>query len=89
MSETPPPVPPPAYRPRKRLPIETQRIGAGSNVRRTGVVIYAILVLMLAGMAFYMGAIERHPLTSPYVAGPAVGAAWFALRLFMTLAPRA
>lgn len=84
MSEKPPPL----YRPQRRQSYEPQRIGGASNVRRVGGVVYAILALLLAGVAVYMAVIERHPLASPYVAAPAVGAAWFALRLFMTMAPR-
>jgi hypothetical protein len=74
-------------RAKARLPFEP-RAALGGGVRRVGAAVYGVLVAGLAVVAVYMGAIVGHPLTSPYVAAPAVGAAWFGLRLFMTLAPR-
>jgi hypothetical protein len=60
----------------------------GAAARRAGVIVYGALIAILIGVAYYMAAVQGHPLTSPYVAAPAVGAAWFALRLLMTMAPR-
>jgi hypothetical protein len=81
--------PPPLPRVKARLPF-TQRPGArgAGAMRPASLAIYTVLALGLAGLALYMGAIARHPLTSAYVIAPAVGAAWFGLRLFMTLAPK-
>ena len=76
----------PPYRTKSRLPFDPQPFKGG--LRRGAVFIYGVLAVGLAGLAIYMGAIERHPLTSPYVLAPGVGAIWFGLRLFMTLAPR-
>jgi len=44
---------------------------------------YSLLTLCLVGLAVYMAFFERHPLDSPFVIAPAIGALWFALRLFM------
>lgn len=74
--------------PKRRAPLEPLRPGGG-RARGAGLVIYGALVVLLAGVAVYMGMVEQRPLDSPYVIAPAVGAAWFGLRLFMTLAPRA
>lgn len=60
----------------------------GGGLKRASLAIYTVLVVVLIGVAVYMGAIVGHPLTSPYVVAPVVGALWFGLRLFMTLAPR-
>jgi hypothetical protein len=45
---------------------------------------YAIATVGLAGLALYMALVEGHEPMSAYVAGPAIGAVWFALRTFMT-----
>ena len=84
----PPRSPPPAgpgY-PRSRLPFETNI--TGSVVQRSSVVLYGLLALALAGTALYMGLLQHMPLTSAYVVAPAIGAAWFALRVFMMIAPK-
>ncbi len=82
MSDKPPHLP----GTRSRLPFEPQPFKGG--LRRGAVFIYGVLAVGLAGLAVYMGVLQHHPLTSPYVLAPGVGAIWFALRLFMTLAPR-
>ena len=82
MSETPPPNLPP----RRKLAVE-QPLG-GSNVRRGAVWIYAALTVSLVAVAFYMAVIEGRELASGYVAGPAIGAVWFGLRLFMVSTKR-
>lgn len=83
MSEEPPPRLP---RTKARLPFEERPFKG--VVQRGAVFLYAVLALGLAGLAIYMGVLQHHPLTSPYVLAPGVGAIWFALRLLMTLAPR-
>lgn len=82
MSETPPPFLPP----RRKLAVE-QPLG-GSNVRRGAVWVYAALTLSLVGVALYMALVEQRELASGYVAGPAIGALWFGLRLFMVSTKR-
>lgn len=82
MSEKPPPLP----GTRTRLPFDPQPFKGG--LRRGAVFVYGVLAVGLAGLAFYMGTVQHHPLTSPYVLAPGVGAIWFALRLFMTLGAR-
>jgi hypothetical protein len=72
-----------------RLPFE-QRAGTlqAGPARRGSIILYGLLVVALVGVAVYMRVLVGHPLDSPYVAAPAVGALWFGLRLFMSLAPR-
>lgn len=87
MSETPPTDPPSGLpRVRTRLPFEEKPFGGA--VQRGAVFFYALLAIGLAGLALYMGGVLRHPLTSPYVIAPAVGAAWFGLRVLMLLRPK-
>jgi hypothetical protein len=81
----PPPSPPYGIKPRKRLDIE-QPIGAG--IRFGPVLLYGLLVIALAGAAIYGAAIAHYPLTSGYVAAPAIGALWFTVRVFMMLNSR-
>jgi hypothetical protein len=50
-----------------------------------GTWLYAVLACGFAAVAVYMGLVLRLPLTSGYVAGPAVGALWFGLRLIMVV----
>ncbi len=73
---------PPNLPPRKRLDVE-QPIGVGGAAQRGAVFVYAIVTVALIGVGLYMALIEQRPLTSPWVAAPAIGAVWFALRLFM------
>jgi hypothetical protein len=79
VSETPPPELPQ----RKKLAVE-QQIETGGFVRRGAVWMYAVATVGLAGLALYMALVEGHEPMSAYVAGPAIGAVWFALRTFMT-----
>jgi hypothetical protein len=84
---TPDPKPLPRVKP--RMPFaERPSIPGGGGIKRASVSIYAVLTLGLAGVAVYMAVIVGHPLMSPYVVAPGVGALWFGLRLFMHLAPR-
>ncbi|MBL8544072.1 MAG: hypothetical protein JNJ63_09695 [Hyphomonadaceae bacterium] len=79
---------PPSREPRvkARLPFEPQPFKGGT--RPVVLVLYAALTLGLLGLALYMGLVERLPLTSGYVAAPAIGALWFGLRLFMVFGSR-
>ena len=79
--------PPPAMAPRKRTSFETQR-PFGSGAQPAAIALYGLLTLVLGGTAIYGAAIAHYPLTSGYVAAPAIGALWFALRLFMMLSAR-
>lgn len=78
MSETPPPMPQ-----REKLAVERQ-IGSPSVAKNGALFLYGELTIALLGLALYMALVERQPLMSGYVAAPAIGAMWFALRLFMT-----
>lgn len=73
-----------------RMPFAAQprTPGGGGGVKRFSAAAYAVLTIALIGVAVYMGRVVGHPLMSPYVISPAVGALWFGLRLFMTLAPK-
>lgn len=77
MSETPPPILPP----RKRLAVEQPL--EGSTLKSGKLIIYAAVVAVLGGLAGYNAMVQGLDLTSPYVIAPAIGAVWFALRLFM------
>jgi len=81
VSEENPTPPRPLPRTRARLPFEVKT--GGNAFRGASLVFYLVLTLGLAGLALYMGLVLPHPITSPYVAGPAIGALWFGLRLFM------
>lgn len=85
MSETPPPVPPRRELPRvkARLPFAMAGAPGGARHRQTSLVVYGVLTLVLIGVALYMAVIEQRPIDTPWVAAPAIGALWFALRLFM------
>ena len=69
-------------RTKTRLPFKAPD-GPGKGFKNASLVFYAVLVAGLIGLALYMALVVGHPLTSAYVAGPAIGALWFALRLFM------
>lgn len=72
---------PPNLPKRRKLAIEQP---LGGNAAAGGrLFIYAAVTLVLLGLAGYNAAVQHLPLTSPYVAAPAIGALWFALRLFM------
>lgn len=79
--------PPPLPRTKGRLPFDPNAASRAPQ-RGAAVAVYGVLTLGLLGVAVYMALVEQRPLASGYVAGPAIGAAWFALRLFMSLAPR-
>ena len=72
-----------------RLPFSERPSTPGAAaLQRASLAIYAVLAIGLSGLAIYNATIADHALTSPYVVAPAIGAAWFGLRLFMSLAPR-
>jgi hypothetical protein len=71
---------------RTRLPFEEKPFR--STVQRGAVFVYAVLTAGLLGLALYMWQVVGHPLTSGYVAAPAIGALWFGLRLFMLMGSR-
>jgi hypothetical protein len=78
---------PPSLPPRRKLDIE-QPIGVGGFAKNGAVVMYALVTVALIGVALYMAVAEQRPLTSGWVAAPAIGAVWFGLRLFMILGSR-
>jgi hypothetical protein len=55
----------------------------GASMKSSALLVYGLLTAGLIGLALYMALIERLPLTSPWVAAPAIGSLWFVLRLFM------
>lgn len=65
-----------------RLPFEAPK-APGASMRQGALLVYGVLVLGLIGVALYMALVEKMPLTSPWVAAPAIGSLWFVLRLFM------
>jgi hypothetical protein len=73
--------PPPNLPPRRKLAVE-QPLG-GNPLKSGRLYIYAAVAIGLGGLAAYNAFIQYLPLTSPYVIAPAIGAVWFALRLFM------
>lgn len=77
MSETPPPNLPP----RRKLAVEQQLGARALNGGR--LLIYALVTVVLVGLAGYNAMVRQLDLTSPYVIGPAIGAVWFGLRLVM------
>ena len=79
--------PPPVIPPRKKLSFEEGR-PMGNVVQQGALLVYGLLAVGLGGLAFYMAMVNHMPLASGYVAAPAIGAVWFALRLFMMLNSR-
>ncbi len=77
---------PPPIASRKRPHFEP--IGFGSSLRSGGILLYGVLVAAMAGIGAYNYTVQGQPLTSVYVAGPAIGAVWFGLRLFMIMGSR-
>ena len=73
--------PPPNLPPRKKLAIEQpMRMDRAVGGR---LLVYGALTVVLISVSAYNAFIQHLPFTSPYVIAPAVGAVWFALRLFM------
>jgi hypothetical protein len=73
-------------RAKARLPFEEKPFAR--PLQRGAVLIYGVLTAGLVGLALYMWLVAGHPLVSPYVAGPGIGAIWFGLRVFMMLGSR-
>ncbi|HYD85887.1 MAG TPA: hypothetical protein VEA80_00265 [Vitreimonas sp.] len=63
-------------------------IAMGGVFKRSALVLYALLAVGLAALAVYMATLGQREVMSMYVAAPAIGAVWFALRVFMMLGPR-
>lgn len=63
-------------------------IRMGGVVKQSALVLYALLAIGLAGLAVYMATVGQRDIMSMYVAAPAIGAVWFALRVLMMLGPR-
>lgn len=81
MSEVSPPEPP-----RPRVRFEPIRFGVAAGGAR--VAIYGAIVAVMIVLGGYMSFVKGHDFGSPYVIGPAIGAAWFSLRLFMMMSGR-
>jgi len=79
--------PPPFRQTKGRLPFDPNAFSRAPK-QGAALAVYGVLTIGLAGLAAYMALVEQRPFSSGYVAGPAIGAAWFALRLFMSFAPR-
>ncbi len=69
-----------------RLPFDPAPFGGA--VRSGALVLYSLLTIGLAVFALYMGVVGGHSFAGGYVAAPAIGAMWFALRVFMILGSR-
>lgn len=88
MAEPDPPKPAPGVA-RVRTPYARGgAAGVGATGKQLVVVFYAALAVVLAGLAGYMALVNHMPLLSAYVIAPVIGAAWFALRVFMLIAPK-
>lgn len=79
MSAEPPPEPE-LPRVKSRLPFEA---APKPNLRASSLAVYGVLTVGMIALALYTAFVLRLPPTSGYVAGPAIGALWFGLRLFM------
>jgi hypothetical protein len=73
-------------RTKARLPFEQKPFDR--PLQRGAVLVYGVLTAGLAALALYMWQVAGHPITSGYVAAPAIGALWFGLRVFMMLGTR-
>ncbi|MES1157161.1 MAG: hypothetical protein ABUL73_05210 [Alphaproteobacteria bacterium] len=87
MSETDPPDGPRVTWAKKRLPFEVTP-SPFQPANRIKFLLFAVLTISLAALAGYMYLVWRFPLTDGRVVAPAIGALWFALRIFMMLTPR-
>ena len=50
--------------------------------------LFAVLAAVCGAAATYMALVQRMPLTDMRVVAPAIGALWFGLRVFISLAPK-
>lgn len=81
-NNTPPPLP----RTKSRLPFEPAPFARAAQ--NGAPVVYGVLLVACVGLAAYMKLVMNMPLMSGYVIAPAIGAIWFALRLFMSWSAR-
>lgn len=89
MSDAEPPKPTPTGWAKRRLPFDDKPNAALTEAtKKTVPLFYGAMALGLAGLAVFMSAVQHMPLMSAYVIAPAIGAAWFGLRVFMMLNPR-
>ena len=87
MSDDKPPERSPLPRVKGRLPFDMPK-APGVSMKQGALLVYGAMVAALLGVAAYMALIEGMPLTSPWVAAPAIGSLWFVLRLFMVWGSR-
>lgn len=76
---------PPDPTPRR---VRFEPLKLGGRARSAGLMVYGAVAIIMAVIAVYMAAVAGYPLGSIQVAGPAIGALWFGLRVFMLLASR-
>lgn len=88
MSDAPPPERKPLPGTKARMPFEMPKAPGASSLKQGALLVYGVLVVALLGAAAYMALVENMPLTSPWVAAPAIGSLWFMLRLFMVWGSR-
>ena len=86
MSDTEPPTP--VGWAKRRLPFDDKPDARAAAPKNLGIVLYGMVGLVLVAVAVYMSEVRHMPLMSAYVIAPAIGAAWFGLRVFMMLNPR-
>jgi len=70
-----------------RLPFDANG-AARPTLKRSALVMYAVITFGLVALAVYMAVAERLPLMSPWVLAPAIDSLLFVLRLFMILGSR-
>ena len=87
MSEdAPPPGPPNPLE--NRLRVEYAPMAMPFTGGQGKALLFVAIIAACGGASAYMYFVQHMPLTDMLVIGPAVGALWFVLRLFMTLTPR-
>ena len=86
MSEDTPPTNPLEKRRRVEYAPMAMPFTGGGQQGKT--LLFVVIVFVCAGASAYMYFVQHMPLTDMRVIGPAMGALWFVLRLFMTLTPR-
>ncbi|MFZ2029723.1 MAG: hypothetical protein WAU68_05385 [Vitreimonas sp.] len=86
MSDPTPPINPLEKRRRVEYAPMAMPFTGGGQQGKT--LLFVAIVFVCAGVSAYMYFVQHMPLTDMRVIGPAMGALWFVLRLFMTLTPR-
>jgi hypothetical protein len=71
---------------KRRDPLEP--IASPLSGNRGKLFLFSVLAIACAGLAGYMYAVQHFPWTDMRVIGPAIGAVWFGLRVFMAAAPK-